>query len=110
MDGLRIGGTGGAESHIDLARNEKIFRIQFGHPTNTYWPSGTMCALTIYSINTDIIYSNTVQEYGPYSARPDCTNIAAIEIPSNMSFKQFFEAKAGTVSNQNEVVLHIDRD
>ena len=101
VDGLRIG-TGGGESHIDLAGNEKITRIQFGHPMNTFWPSGTMCALTMYS--------NTLQEYGPYSARPDCTNIAAIEIPSNMSFKPFFQAKAGTVSNHNAEVLHIDRD
>ena len=88
----KTGGDGGGRSEIALSVNENITGIEFGHPNNTHWPTGTLCALKIYS---------NVKEYGPYSSRPDCEEISTTNIPDNMTFSQFFQKYAKKITGGN---------
>ena len=101
VDMLKIGGSGGRGLEIAIPGSEKITEIEFGNPSNTHWPTGTMCAFTIH---TDL------NKYGPYSPRSDCKNISTIKIPADMSFGDFFEKNAKQISNRNAETITFDMD
>ena len=88
VDGLWIGGTGGRKYITELGLKEKVTAIEYGyhHDEDGYWHTGSMCSFTIY-INYD--------DYGPFGRHPrGCTDIQKMDVPSDMSFKQFMKKNA----------------
>ena len=103
---LKIGGRYGHRFEIVLSPSEKIYAIQFEHPGSTYFPTGSMCALVIFTID---ISTNMKKHYGAYSnGRNDCEGQRFYKIPKDMSFRSFFEANAKKISKNGVETITFD--
>ena len=87
VDGYNVGGQGGNPYVTELGLKEKVIAVEYGFYVSNdgFWPTGTMCSLTIYT-NFD--------DYGPFSRRDGCSDIKKVHIPSNMSFQRFMKKNA----------------
>ena len=71
---------------------EKVTAVEYGfYPSSSgFWPTGTMCSLTIFT---------NIDDYGPYSRRNGCKDIKRIEIPAGMSFQKFMKKNSEAIND-----------
>ena len=101
VDGYKVGNGGGFGYVTKLAPKEKVTAIEYGYMEHENWATGTLCSLTIHT-NFD--------EYGPYSYRygySGCFNIKRVEIPSDISFKNFLKKNAEETTD-GDITIHRD--
>ena len=93
VDGNQVGGNGGHPYVTELLLKEKVTAVEFGyHYGNGFWPTGTMCSLTIYT---------NVDDYGPYSNQAGCRDIQRVNVPAGMSFQKFMKQNAEETTDGN---------
>ena len=92
VDGYSVGGKGGGPVVYKLGLGEKVTAVEYGYQGGTFWPTGTMCKLTIHT---------NFAEYGPLAYKRGCQNVKTVQIPSNISFQKFMKENAEAISDKS---------